>query len=650
MKALLVVLLLAGSAAAQVAPPIDEAIARAAAAKKKLVVELGAVWCAPCRDFEARVLSDPAVIAALENVVFVRYDVETPIGDEAQRRYNVQAVPTLLVIDGDGMVTFRARGLPTGATAVPWFLELLGTGKAAASPLQGVRDAVAQNPSDIAARLELGRALRDVDEPLAALDQFRAVLANPAVDSIATAEAVAAIEAIEAGEKRVADEVARAKEFVTLRPESPVSSQRLALLILERSTPREDLDRLVASHLAEVREVDRPDAVRVAVLAKLSRFAAGTIERWQRETGVERKQRLSLAEIALEDGRVDEASANIERACRMPGEIDAWCLELETTLYSGSTSVPGIVRLQQQAGSMLDHLRNPGRSSSRGLQSLDPDVANAVARAVREAQKACAPYARGIARAQLIVDLAEARPRIAVEPRGKGNALAVCLRNGITTATIPRPRGATTRVAMIVYFESARERIVVSKHKPIPDVDDGAVLLAAVRTGAVEHRGVAIDSMLDITGIAGGLRVTGSGQVEALLDGDSDEDGYAGRLLGGVALVPSRGIAAGIAIGIGFSRYGNVAPLALEVPVEFRFRATWRRFTAHVWVRGSFIIDEDARTPKMEPTFMGADEASAGAGVSFPFWKRMFTGIAYDERAAGKSALFVAGFTLGDYF
>jgi thiol:disulfide interchange protein len=79
MRAALIVLVLVGRAAAD-SPPIETAIESAARDKKQLILEFGAVWCAPCVAFERTVLVDPRVVAELGKVSFVRYDVDTPIG------------------------------------------------------------------------------------------------------------------------------------------------------------------------------------------------------------------------------------------------------------------------------------------------------------------------------------------------------------------------------------------------------------------------------------------------------------------------------------------------------------------------------------------------------------------------------------------
>src|SRR5690349_17188836 len=90
-------LLVAHAAFADPPPPaIDDAIAAAAKANKALVLEFGATWCGPCKQFEKDVLPDSYVQTVLKDVMFVRYDVDVSPGIEAAAKYEVEAYPTFL--------------------------------------------------------------------------------------------------------------------------------------------------------------------------------------------------------------------------------------------------------------------------------------------------------------------------------------------------------------------------------------------------------------------------------------------------------------------------------------------------------------------------------------------------------------------------
>jgi thiol:disulfide interchange protein len=98
------------------------ALEDANAAHQPLVVELGATWCKPCHIFETQVLPDPRVQAALKGIMFVRYDIDTGAGRDAQRRLGTNAVPVVAGIDRDGVIRVYKRG--TEATP-EHFLEFL---------------------------------------------------------------------------------------------------------------------------------------------------------------------------------------------------------------------------------------------------------------------------------------------------------------------------------------------------------------------------------------------------------------------------------------------------------------------------------------------------------------------------------------------
>ena len=98
------------------------ALEEANAAHQPLVVELGATWCQPCHIFETKVLPDPRVQAALRGITFVRYDIDTGAGRDAQRRIGTHSVPVMAGIDRDGIV----RVFKKGTEATPErFLEFL---------------------------------------------------------------------------------------------------------------------------------------------------------------------------------------------------------------------------------------------------------------------------------------------------------------------------------------------------------------------------------------------------------------------------------------------------------------------------------------------------------------------------------------------
>lgn len=99
------------------------AIEAAAAQHRPLVIELGATWCKACQVFETKVLPDPRVQAALRDVVFVRYDVDTPSGKDAMLRCRTRGVPAVLGIDHDGRVRLEKIGTEPTADEFVRFMK-----------------------------------------------------------------------------------------------------------------------------------------------------------------------------------------------------------------------------------------------------------------------------------------------------------------------------------------------------------------------------------------------------------------------------------------------------------------------------------------------------------------------------------------------
>src|SRR5262249_45526976 len=127
MRSLVLVAAMVAVASADPPPPaIDVAIKQAATSKKPLVLEFGASWCGPCKIFEQTVLPDAEVQKAIGDVVFVRYDAEVAPGDAAAARFRVDAFPTFLVIDRQGVERSRRRGSVDTAA----FIEFLHDARA----------------------------------------------------------------------------------------------------------------------------------------------------------------------------------------------------------------------------------------------------------------------------------------------------------------------------------------------------------------------------------------------------------------------------------------------------------------------------------------------------------------------------------------
>jgi len=108
-------------------PWLPYAIEEAAQQKKPLVIEFYATWCKPCARFEENILKQPRVQQALQDVVFIRYDIDSRAGRDAYLRCRARSVPTFVGIDSGGHIRLLKEGTESSADE---FLVFLAEAKA----------------------------------------------------------------------------------------------------------------------------------------------------------------------------------------------------------------------------------------------------------------------------------------------------------------------------------------------------------------------------------------------------------------------------------------------------------------------------------------------------------------------------------------
>ncbi len=86
-------------------------LAKAKADKKLVFLDAYASWCGPCKMMSKQTFTDDKV-GKFYNTSFVnaKIDMEKGEGIELATRYQVEAYPTLLFVDGDGVVVHRGLG------------------------------------------------------------------------------------------------------------------------------------------------------------------------------------------------------------------------------------------------------------------------------------------------------------------------------------------------------------------------------------------------------------------------------------------------------------------------------------------------------------------------------------------------------------
>lgn len=112
-----------------------EVLAAAKASHKKVFIDAFATWCAPCKELRKRTFTDPKA-AAYFNKNFVNFtiDVEKGEGVDLATTWNVEGLPTLLIVDENGRVLATHTGFVDGKGLIGFAAEATGTSKPKTNP------------------------------------------------------------------------------------------------------------------------------------------------------------------------------------------------------------------------------------------------------------------------------------------------------------------------------------------------------------------------------------------------------------------------------------------------------------------------------------------------------------------------------------
>jgi len=100
----------------------SEAIQYAKEKKKMLYVDFYAEWCQPCKQMDKTTFANDSVIVLLKNnFIATRINVDEPIfGQPMAKRYNINAMPTSMVMTADQQEVRRNVGYMNAEDFLVW--------------------------------------------------------------------------------------------------------------------------------------------------------------------------------------------------------------------------------------------------------------------------------------------------------------------------------------------------------------------------------------------------------------------------------------------------------------------------------------------------------------------------------------------------
>ncbi|RAV27770.1 thioredoxin family protein [Sinomicrobium soli] len=94
---------------------------------KKIFVDAYATWCAPCKQLQKTTFKDAKAAAYFnKNFINVSIDVEKGEGVELTKKWQVDGLPTLLILDENGSVLANHTGYLDGGGLLEFAKETTG--------------------------------------------------------------------------------------------------------------------------------------------------------------------------------------------------------------------------------------------------------------------------------------------------------------------------------------------------------------------------------------------------------------------------------------------------------------------------------------------------------------------------------------------
>lgn len=133
----------------------ERALADATHDERLLVLDVGAYWCPPCHELDEKTFVDPAVGAWMrEHAIPLHIDAEKGEGPDIVERYDIQAYPTILVLQGNGIEKGRLVDFIEPAALIKK-LDAIAAGGNVLAELESAAEA---RPDDLEALYRLAHA------------------------------------------------------------------------------------------------------------------------------------------------------------------------------------------------------------------------------------------------------------------------------------------------------------------------------------------------------------------------------------------------------------------------------------------------------------------------------------------------------------
>lgn len=102
-------------------------LATAKASHKNIFVDAYATWCAPCKQLQKTTFKDTKAAAYYnKNFINIRIDVEKGEGIDLAKKWQVEGLPTLLILNEKGEVIADHTGYVDGAGLLEFAKEVTG--------------------------------------------------------------------------------------------------------------------------------------------------------------------------------------------------------------------------------------------------------------------------------------------------------------------------------------------------------------------------------------------------------------------------------------------------------------------------------------------------------------------------------------------